>query len=132
MNDLGAYISSIIGRPWGAAREDNCWALVSDLQLRFFQRRLPLVDAARLPRSRHRAIHEHPLRSSWGRVREPEHGAVVLMSRDRLPRIDEHAGVCLMMPAPLIVHVENPQGVCADDLLQLEMKGWRPDFYTPA
>lgn len=132
MNDLGSYVSSIIGRPWGPEKDDNCWALVAEVQSRFFGRDLPGYAAPRMPRARHAKIHDHPMRAYWVRTANPVHGAVVLMSRDVTPRLDEHAGVCLMLPAPLILHVENPQGVCVDDLMQITMRGWKPEFYVPA
>jgi hypothetical protein len=131
VNELGAYISTIIGRPWGETRENNCWALVSDIQLRFFDRIVPLGAYSDSALVRHRAIHRNPARPQWTRVPSPAHGAIVLMSRALLRRVDEHAGVCLFLPDPLILHVDNPHGVCADDLMQLDVRGWQPEFYLP-
>lgn len=80
---------------------------------------------------RHAAFHSHPSRQFWRQVNRPVHGAVVLMSALEAPRVDQHAGVCLHLPAPVIVHVDDPHGVVADDIMTLRARGWFPTFWIP-
>lgn len=80
---------------------------------------------------RHSAIHANPERLNWRCVSRPQHGAVVLMSAVEHPRVDCHAGVCVMMPGPMIAHVDDPHGVVLDDLMTLRARGWFPTFWIP-
>lgn len=132
MSDLLAFINERVGTPWRRDPDGNCWALVCEVQERFFHRTLPLSTYPKTPIGRHRAIHGHPAMAAWRQTDAPEHGAVVLMSRgDMSRRVDEHAGVCLMLPAPMVLHVDAPQGACLEGLMQVRFRGWNTTFYVP-
>lgn len=132
MNDLAAFVNSIIGKPWRRDADGNCWALVCEVQSRFFGRMVPLAAYPTTALGRHRAIHGNPAATQWVLSDAPAHGAIVLMSKSALSRrVDEHAGVCLFMPAPMVLHVDAPQGVCLDGLMQIEYRGWNAAFYVP-
>lgn len=125
---LALAVGDLIGRPW--SRRWTCWHLVSHVQSLIGRtlpvpRRIP-ADPAR----RHRAFADHPVRAAWQRGPQ-EHGAVVLMSRCPAPRRDEHAGVLLMLPMPLVLHVIAPQGGILEDPSRLAAQGWYCDFYLP-
>lgn len=126
---LDAFLNAVNGAPW--TEERNCWALTAEIQQRFFGRGLPVVAYPPSGLARHRLFLSHPERARWRRVDGPRHGAVVLMSKRRKPRIDEHAGICLLMPGPMIVHTDRPQGVAIEDLMLVEARGWLPEFYEP-
>ncbi len=123
------FVSSRIGQPWSV--RENCWRFAAQIQRDFFGRRLPLVKLPKGDAARHDAIHRNPARLAWREEPAPSHGAVVLMSAIERPRIDCHAGVCLMTPGPIIVHVDDPHGVAADDLMTLRSRGWFPTFWMP-
>ncbi|MGL4287338.1 MAG: glycoside hydrolase [Phreatobacter sp.] len=129
MTELAAYLNGINGQPY---REDrHCLVLAAEIQERFFGRLLPLAALPKAPSARHALIHTNPVRASWRLVDTPRHGAVVLMSPRAANRIDCHIGTCLLMPEPLIVHTDRPQGVCVDDLMVLGARGWHPTFWMP-
>lgn len=81
--------------------------------------------------ARHDLLTNHPERENWALLPGPADGAVVLMSISLNPRVDQHAGVCLLLPHPIIVHVDEPQGVAAEDLPAIAVRGWYPEFYLP-
>jgi hypothetical protein len=127
---LAEYLNSINGEPYSEDR--HCWALVVEIQSRFFGRELPLADYVRSPRARHEAIHGAPAKAAWVQSARPAHGAVVLMSSRPTTRVDCHAGVCLLMPHPVIVHTDRPQGVAVEDEAAVRLRGWHPTYWVPA
>lgn len=126
---LANFVSDCIGKPWTV--RENCWVFTARIQRDFFGRSLPLVNLPRTPQDRAAELEANPERSRWHQVSRPVHGAVVLMSALESPRLDQHAGVCLMMPGPLIVHVDDPHGVVADDLMTCRLRGWFPTYWMP-
>jgi hypothetical protein len=126
---LADYLNAINGEPW--TEERNCWVAAAEIQQRFFGRSLPLVAYPPLGLTRHRLLASHPERLKWRPVDGPAHGSLVLMSKRRQPRIDEHAGVCLFVPSPMIVHSDRPHGVAVEDIMAVEARGWLPQFYEP-
>lgn len=127
---LVEFLNSINGQPYDEER--HCWALVAEVQSRFFGRSLPLAGYLRSPQARHEAIHANPVRSSWVQAAGPVHGAVVLMSKRPTNRVDCHAGVCLLMPHPVIVHTDRPHGVAVEDEIAVRGRGWHPTYWVPA
>ncbi len=128
--NLTDFLNAINGEPY--TEERHCWALVAELQSRFFGRDLPFAAYVRSPQARHEAIHAHPVRSAWVQSATPDHGAVVLMSKRAVNRVDCHAGVCLLMPHPVIVHTDRPQGVAVEDEASVRARGWHPAYWVPA
>lgn len=126
---LAAYLSGVIGQPWSA--RENCWTLTARIQRDYFGRRLPLVRLPKTAEERHETFHSRPERAAWRQVSEPQHGAVVLMSAVESPRRDEHAGVCVVFDWPLIVHVDDPHGVVADDIMTARARGWSLSYWMP-
>lgn len=124
---LEDYINSVVNTPW--TPRNHCWRLAAGVLKRYFDAELPLVKLPKTPDDRHRAFHERPERLSWTRVRRPAHGALVLMSQSASQRLDEHAGVLLMMPSPLVLHSDVGHGVVVDDLVVCRQRGWHPEFY---
>lgn len=127
---LADFISGSIGKPWSV--KENCWTLTARIQRDYFGRELPLALLPRTDEERHSIIHTSPERARWKCVPQPEHGAVVLMSAKESPRVDKHAGVCVFFGGPIIVHVDDPHGVVADDIVTLRARGWFPTFWMPA
>jgi hypothetical protein len=125
-----AAVGGMIGRPWDARRW-FCWRLVAEIQ-GLVGRTLPIPRAVpRTAAARHSAFHEHPLFCDWRRAAPLTPWSVVLMSRCPAPRRDEHAGVVVMLPIPLILHVIAPQATILEDASRLAAQGWCLDFYEP-
>jgi hypothetical protein len=127
---LTDFLNTINGEPY--SEERHCWALAAEIQSRFFGRTLPLGTYVRSPGERHTLIHSHPELGRWVASVRPVHGAVVLMSPRPVNRVDCHAGVCLFMPHPVIVHTERPQGVAVEDIPAIAARGWHPTYWVPA
>lgn len=126
---LAETVGRLIGRPW--SRRFTCWHLVAEVQaLRGLSLPVPVRIPAD-PQRRHEAFAAHPERRRWRRVSGPETGAVVLMSRCPAPRRDEHAGVVVALPTPLVLHVMAPQGTILEEPSRLSAQGWFLDFYLP-
>jgi hypothetical protein len=127
---LEDFLNSINGQPYSEDR--HCWALVVEIQSRFFGRDLPMSDYVRSPRARHMAVHQSPAKALWAQSLHPAHGAVVLMSTRATSRVDCHAGVCLLMPHPVIVHTDRHFGVSIEDEPVIRARGWHPTYWIPA
>ncbi len=114
-SDLAKYVNGLVGQHWRPELRGNCWGLVLKVQGDLFGR---MVD----PTS---------LRGQWEQSPLPTHGAIVLMAKLAAPSMPVHAGVCLILPGPLVLHVDEPAGVCLEELPQVQMRGWKPEFYVP-
>lgn len=126
---LAAAVGRLIGRPW--SRRFTCWHLVAEV---LALRGLVLPVPARIPadpQRRHDAFTAHPERRRWRRMEALAPWAVVLMSRCPAPRRDEHAGVVVALPMPLVLHVMAPQGTILEEPSRLAAQGWFLDFYLP-
>lgn len=130
--DHAAYVSALQGRPW--TPEQNCWALVRDVQRDLFGRDLPAFEIQDRLTARElvRAFGQYPEeRQRWVQVAIPQDGAIVLMHRNGAHARAIHAGVFLGLDGGGILHVDEPQGVAYETPFELLMRNWRCEFYGP-
>lgn len=124
------YLNALIDKPWSV--ENNCWALVRDVQRDLFGRILPEVPAtlaAGTVQALAAAFARHPERDNWREVTTPVDGAIALMARRSA---DVHCGVYLTTPQAGIVHRDEAQGVRYEPVLTLGFYWHRIRYFVPA
>jgi cell wall-associated NlpC family hydrolase len=111
-----------IGDPW-VAGEHDCWAFARRVWREQFGWHVPAVDVDAL--NQHaisRAITQHPERSHWQRLDDPQEGAGVLMGKsDRAA----HVGIWTEADGGGVVHCVEGIGVVFNTLSSLQQSGWR-------
>lgn len=129
------FVSSMIGRSY-ESRGLHCWALVRDCQREVFGRALPAVLAT--PESKRelvRLMGQRHAHADWREADQPEHGAVVFMTRrgHGPSRAACHAGVWLALDGGGVLHTDAPHGVVFETLPELTARNWAdPSFFIPA
>lgn len=133
VNDA-AFVAGMIGRAYDPVGL-HCWALVTACQRQVFGRDLPAVLVR--PESRREILrmmerrHEH---SGWREVDQPEHGAVVFLTRrgHGPGRAACHAGTWLVLDGGAVLHTDAPHGVVFETLPELTARNWaEPSFFIP-
>ena len=114
----------------------HCWELVRQCQKLVFDRELPPVLVA--PERKRELIELMDLRNSypgWREVEQPEHGAVVFMTRkgQGAERAACHAGVYLDLDGGGVLHTDDPHGVVFETAPELTARNWADlSFFVPA
>lgn len=128
------FVGTVIGRAYEPAGL-HCWELVRTAQALLFGRALPPVLVA--PERRRELIglmglrHNYP---GWREVAEPQHGAVVFMTRNghNLAQAACHAGTWLALDGGGVLHTDDPHGVVFDSLAELAARNWGDlGFFVP-
>lgn len=128
-----AYISRRIGDPWEIGGL-HCWALVRETQLEVYGRELPEIDGLYALDAKELVgiFISHPERRNWQEVPGPVDGAIVLMSRPGGRSRDIHAGTYMAVDRGGVLHVDSPQGVAFDSMIELtRVRRWKPSFFMP-
>lgn len=131
---IRALVENLLGRPWrrGAKGPDafDCWSLVQHIQRELAGREV--VTAEEPPPENLRPLAEyvanHPARTQWRRIDEPEHLCVVEMAHYENPF---HVGVYLDIAGKgQVIHCAPGIGVTVDTMLTLRALGWRRFFFN--
>lgn len=133
--DAAAFVHLVIARPYEATGL-HCWELVRLCQEMLFGQVLPPVLVA--PERKRELIGLMDLRHSypgWREVEQPEHGAVVFMTRkgQGAERAACHAGVYLDLDGGGVLHTDDPHGVVFETAPELTARNWADlSFFVPA
>jgi len=133
-SDAAAFVNDLIGCAYEAVGL-HCWELTRRCQREVFGRELPAVLA--VPESKRELVRLMARRDAhhgWREVDQPEHGAVVFLSRagHGPSRAAIHAGTFLVLDGGGVLHTDEPQGVAFDSLSDLAARNWAsPSFYVP-
>jgi cell wall-associated NlpC family hydrolase len=130
MTDRLAFLESLIGRPYriGATGPDafDCYGLARYIQAKLYDVAMPeLPFVAATTRVQAEVMLSHAERDNWREI--PEHeardGDLVLMGN--VIRRDFHLGT-LVVPVTegVVLHVDRPSGVVANDLPSLRCVGF--------
>ncbi|RXT18074.1 MULTISPECIES: glycoside hydrolase [unclassified Bosea (in: a-proteobacteria)] len=130
-----SFLAAHIGKPYDRTGL-HCWELTRLSQAQIFGRPLPIVLS--VPESKRELIALMAGRDEagdWRQVAEPEHGAVVFMTRrgHGPSRAAVHCGTWLALDGGGVLHTDEEHGVVFDSLLELSARNWAsPSFYVPA
>lgn len=133
-SDAAAFANRVMGQPY-EGNGLHCWELTRQCQREVFGRELPAVLAA--PDSKRELIrlmrrrHDH---AGWREARQPEHGAVVFLTRRGHGPSREaiHAGTWLALDGGGVLHTDAPHGVVFETLPELSARNWaEPSFFIP-
>lgn len=129
-----AFVNSHLGKPYSYTGL-HCWELTRRCQAEVFGRELPAVLAA--PDSKlalARLMSRRHAYKGWREVHQPEHGAVVFLTRKGHgpSRAAVHAGTWLALDGGGLLHTDDPHGVAFATLPELSALNWAdPSFYVP-
>lgn len=130
MIDRLAFLEALIGRPYriGATGPDafDCYGLARHLQHHLFSYELPELGAVYVTtREQAEAMLSHPETRNWREIpdHEAQDGDIVLMGN--VLRRNFHLGTFVVpVTAGVVLHVDEPNGVVADDLPSLRSIGF--------
>lgn len=123
------YVNYRINKPW--SKRFHCWALVKEVQQKFFGRMVPKAKKEWIIDTQARAeiIETHPDKNQWQKHEQPIHGAVTFMRRKGTSKII-HAGVYLDIDGGGILHVDAPHGVVFDSLpILTAIRQWQVEYW---
>lgn len=120
------FCDLVIGLPYDGQKL-NCWHLVQRCQKQVFDRDLPPVLIR--PDNMRELMGMMELRKTyqgWEEVPEPQHGAVVFMTKGghEISNAACHVGVWLDLDGGGILHTDEPQGVSFESTAALKARNW--------
>ena len=129
--DRITFLSDLIGRPYriGATGPDafDCYGLARHVQEAFYEVPMPeLPFVAATTRQQAEAMLSHAERQNWREIAEHEaqDGDLVLMGN--VAKRDFHLGTYVVPgTAGVVLHIDEKNGVVADDLPSLRSIGFR-------
>lgn len=120
------FCDLVIGLPYDPVKL-NCWHIVARCQKQVFDRDLPPVIIR--PDNMRELVGMMELRKTyqgWQEVPEPQHGAVVFMTKNGhdVSNAACHVGVWLDFEGGGVLHTDDPQGVAFESLTVLKNRNW--------
>ncbi len=124
--DIVDFCDLVIGLPYDPVKL-NCWTIVSRCQKQVFDRDLPPVIIR--PDNMKELVGLMELRKTyqgWQEVPEPQHGAVVFMTKNGhdVSNAACHVGVWLDFEGGGVLHSDEPHGVVFESVTALKTRNW--------